>query len=105
MMPTDFKLLSTPNIWIADAGATIHNTPHDIGMADVNQGTSKDVIAVGNGERTQSESMGSIKGVVTTKNGSTVATVTLKDVSCTPKLKFNLLSVTKNDKRWMDRQS
>ena len=26
-MPTDFKLLSTPNTWIADTGATIHNVP------------------------------------------------------------------------------
>ena len=31
----------------------------------------------------------------TAKNGYTSATVTLKDVLCTPKSKFNLLSVSK----------
>ena len=29
-IPTNFKILETPNVWIADTGATIHNTPHDI---------------------------------------------------------------------------
>ena len=34
-IPADFRLLSTPNIWIADTGATINNTPHQEGMTNI----------------------------------------------------------------------
>ena len=46
IMPTNFKLLSTPNTWISDTGATIHNTPHDVGMTNASRGTNQDSITV-----------------------------------------------------------
>jgi len=82
--PTDFKSLSTPKIWILYAGSTIHNALHTIGMTNVRQGTNKDDVTTVNGEIIQSESMRIIKGVVTTKTGSTLEIVTLKDLSYGP---------------------
>jgi len=94
-IPADFKLLSTPNLWIVDTGATIHNTPHENRMSQTRKGTESDSVMVGNGERIKSTTLGSIRGLVTTRKGEIVAKVTLTDVACTPDSKFNLLSITK----------
>ena len=94
-IPADFRLLSTPNIWIANTGATIHNTPHQEGMTNIKQGTNNDSITVGNGDKIKSVSVGQIKGAVTTKMGQIIASVVLKEVAYTPQSKFNLLSLIK----------
>jgi len=94
-IPADFRLLSTPNIWIADTGATIHNTPHQEGMTNIKQGTNNDSITVGNGDKIKSVLVGQIKGAVTTKMGQIVASVVLKEVAYTPQSKFNLLLLIK----------
>ena len=30
--PDDQAILTDPNVWIADTAATVHNTPHSLGM-------------------------------------------------------------------------
>jgi hypothetical protein len=35
--PTNQEILSDPNIWIADTAATVHNTPHGIGMSHIRE--------------------------------------------------------------------
>ena len=88
-------MLATPNIWIADTGATIHNTPHDIGFTEKRTGKMNDSVTVENGAKVESKAIGQIKGTVTTKAGNEIAKVTLQDVALTPNSKFNLLSLMK----------
>jgi hypothetical protein len=40
-------LLSDPNIWIADSAATVHTTPHNIGMTNIRKAGKEDGITVG----------------------------------------------------------
>ena len=79
-IPADFKLLATPNIQIADTGATVHNTPYDIGLTYKRISTENNSVIVGNGQKVKSTSMGQIRGAVTTRSSQKVADVLLKEV-------------------------
>ena len=94
-IPSNFKILVSLNIWIADTGATIHNIPLEIGLTNARSGTSKDSVTTGNSEKMSSKYIGDIKGTITTKHGQEIARVLLKDVVHVPKSKFNLLFLTK----------
>ena len=94
-MSASFDLLAGSEVWIADIGATIHNTPHKIGMINIREGKESNSITVGNGEKVISVAVGSITGTVTSKIGKKVAKVTLNHVVHTPHSKFNLLSIMK----------
>ena len=94
-IPSNFKLLALLNIWIVDIGATIHNTPHEIGLTNARSGTSKDSITIGNSKKMPSKYIEDIKGTITTKYGQEIARVLLKDAAHALKSKFNLLSLTK----------
>ena len=91
----DFKLHSTPNIWIYETGTTIHNTPHAIGITDDEKGIVKDTTTTGNGAMIKTASIGTTKGLVTTKTGESLLSVTLKEVNHTPESKFNFILVIK----------
>jgi len=100
-IPSNFKILEMPNVWIADTGATIHNTPYEIGLSNKYATNSNNGVTVGNGTKVASKAIGDIKGIVTTKEGHQVARVILKDVAYIPQSKFNLLSLTKlMNERW-----
>ena len=68
-IPSNFKLLALPNIWIVDTGVTIHNTTHEIRLTNARSETSKDSVTAGNGKKILSKYIGDIKGTITTKNG------------------------------------
>ena len=42
-------LLSDPNVWLADTAATVHTTPHLIGLIATKGATAGVLITVGNG--------------------------------------------------------
>lgn len=45
-IPGNYKLLSDPGIWIADTGATVHNTPYRIGISELRRGNTLDSVIV-----------------------------------------------------------
>jgi len=94
-IPADFKVLSNPDVWIADTGATVHNTPHSEGIVNLQTTDSRDSVTVGNGNKMESTAIGNIQGTITNKMGHPLMSVTLKDVVHTPSSRFNLLSLTR----------
>jgi hypothetical protein len=69
--PLDQQILSDPNVWITDSAATIHTTPHSVGMSDGQEATApRDSITVGNGAKEQASQISSIKGAVCDKYGN-----------------------------------
>ena len=47
----DFKILSNPDVWITDTGATIQNSLHSYGLIKSRNLDSNDSVTVGNGEK------------------------------------------------------
>ena len=47
--PHHTMLLNDPNVWLADTAATVHTTPHRIGLIATKGATAGDSITVGNG--------------------------------------------------------
>ena len=90
-----YQLLYSPNLQIADTGATIQNTPHSLGLKQMRKGAESDSVAVGNEEKMKSKYLGSIKGAVANNKGQVMSNVTLKDLAPTPQSRFNLLSISK----------
>jgi hypothetical protein len=60
--PVDSKMLSDPNVWIADTGATVHTTPYATGMHDIKEASDDDSITVGNGTTVKALRVASITG-------------------------------------------
>ena len=82
-------------MWIADTGATVHNTPHAQGIIVTKKSDGSNGVTVGNGEKMISTSIGTIHGTITDKYGNWLLNVTLKEVVHTLAAQFNLLSITK----------
>ena len=76
----DFKMLSGEDTWIADTGATVHNTPHLNDIVKQGNDGRKDHATVGNGAKMESKVVGEIRGTVTDAKGNPMLKVTLKDV-------------------------
>jgi hypothetical protein len=100
--PLDQQILSDPNVWIADSAATVHTTPHSVGMSDGQEATARDSITVGNGAKEQASQIASIEGAVCDKYGNELSRTKLTDVTHLPSGKFNLFSLTKMQKEgWL----
>ena len=67
-MPEDL-LLTTPNICVADIGATVHSTPYEAGLNNKKIGTENDSVTMGNGDKIKYAAMVQIKGTITSKEG------------------------------------
>ena len=81
-----------PNhIWIGDTGASCHIVRSLTGMSNLKNGSSS--IKVGSGSLLKVEKIGTFKGIVEQKDG-TSQTVELKDVHYVPKMFCNLFSIT-----------
>ena len=101
------KLLTDPNLWIADSTATVHTLPYDVGMHDAVVATSNDAITVGNGQNVKANKVASITGICCDKHVNKLGQATLTDVTHLPGGMFNLFRLTKMLKvRWiLDRYS
>ena len=93
-MCPQMEILKDKDVWIADSGATSHNTPHDIGVHSVQKPWTSDNVTVGNGAETSASKVGTINGSMYDKNGQLkIRNASLKDVIVLPGSKFNLISI------------
>ncbi|MGH7955289.1 MAG: reverse transcriptase domain-containing protein [Gloeomargaritales cyanobacterium] len=92
--PDSMKLLSDPNVWIADTAATVHTTSHDVEMKSIGKRT-KDSITMGNGSNEKTAKYGNVHGTVCDKMGMVIESATLTNVAHVPSAKFNLFSLSR----------
>jgi len=86
------------NIWIADSGATSHMTGDESGLVDWEE--TNDSVIVGNGESLKITKVGTWKGRVEQKDGST-AEIRLANVKVVPGLVTNLFAINSSiEKGW-----
>ena len=91
-------MLMDPNVWISDSGATVHMTPHANGAMVCHDGTSSEVITMGNGSKAKVSKVVKITGRVCNKNRNVQMEGTLNEVMLCPDAEFNLLSITRMKK-------
>jgi hypothetical protein len=100
--PQDHKILSDSNVWIADTAATVHTTPHNLGMCDAESATANDAITVGNGNKEPASKIANIIGMICDKEGHELHRTKLHEVTHLPSGKFNLFSLTRMQKQgWL----
>jgi hypothetical protein len=92
--PCNMKMPSNPNIWIGDTAASVHMTPFDHGTIPETKTGMSETITVGNGKKEMMTKYGSIIGTVRDKHGRAVVRAMLKHVAHSPKIKFNLCSLS-----------
>ena len=93
--PNIRALLTDPNVFIADSGATTHATPTNTGMTNIRKAGVKDSIEIASGTHEGAAQIGDLPCVVCNQFGQELQEVVLKDVTHSPSLKFNLFSTTK----------
>jgi len=94
LFPDAVQLLEDPCIWIGDSPATVHMTPHAVGMVPNKDDKMKGLaITVGNGAQEMTAMNGTIKGQMFNKNGIGVGMAILNDVAYSPQMKYNLCSL------------
>ena len=92
-MPTSFKTLYESNIWICDTGASSHSTNDATRAKDIQASGTPSLGHTG-------EAMNAVKtidvpGQFGTKDGSLGIRVVLTELNYSPKLNFNLLSLSR----------
>ena len=102
--PMTKNMLSDPNVWIADTGASTHTTSSTIGL--VNKQKTKDGAGIhtASGKVAGTKTIGDIKGTFVNKNGSEMMQATLRSIHVIPNGQFNLFFIVKNATRRMDPQ-
>jgi hypothetical protein len=93
--PKTQLLLNDPNVWIGDTGASVHMTPHKIGMMNLREATKNDYVTIGNGKTEAATNIGDIPGVICDMNGNTKERTIITDVTYVPNTVYNLFSLTK----------
>jgi hypothetical protein len=93
--PTTTDMLSDPNIWIGDTGATCDSTAFKEDMVNVQAPHASDNITYGQGEGVKPQSIGDIAGTVCDKEGNELGHVKLNKVKYLPEANFNLFSITR----------
>jgi carbamoylphosphate synthase large subunit len=68
-IPIATRYCFDPNAQIANSAATVHSTPHSIGLANVKEAERSDVITMGNGGTEQANKIADIKGMMCNKYG------------------------------------
>jgi hypothetical protein len=101
--PTAQKILSDPNVWIADSAATTHSTGHTQGLYDLRRtGTSDNIIIMGNGAKESAHSIGKLTGTICDQYGNQLNKSTMQDVTLLPTGMFNLFSLSVMQRRgWL----
>jgi Zinc knuckle len=93
--PDTPKLMLDPNIWVADTAATVHSTPHEIGMTNVHEVSNDEAVVVAaNGAVEETMKIGDLPGTMTDKKGNELGNAMIKGCSIVPSNKFNLYSLT-----------
>jgi hypothetical protein len=109
----DAKILTDPNVWIADTGATIHSSPHEWRMQ--NKRIDDSGITVRNDVTEKPSVTADIAGIICDKNGTRLQETVLTEVALLSNGQFNLFSVGRmtiklgwllhgeNDKLWLEK--
>jgi hypothetical protein len=93
--PSVQALLSDPDVFIADSGATTHAMASIKGMKNLRKGCDGDFIEVASGLQETAVQIGDLPCVMCDKHGQELQNVVLHDVTYSPRLKFNLFSTSK----------
>ena len=93
--PNSMKLLSDPNIWIIDSGATADMTSSANGMINVRNATTNESARCANGQiAVATKQVGKIPTIYCDKNGTALMPITMQEVTVTPDCPFNIISAT-----------
>ena len=88
-------VINHEELWIGDTGASTHMTFTGKGMSNLKACSTEERIVMGNGEKATTSHLGDIEGQLISKNGEKEGTIKLQEVSYSPNVQFNLLSITK----------
>ena len=102
--PDSMRLLSDPNIWIADTGATTDSTGFDYGVIKTRAGTVNDQLMDASGKSMPSTVIGNLPVTKINCEGKEEENIVLQDVNVVPTAKYNLFSVTKRTKEGWELQ-
>ena len=92
--PDSMKLLSDPNIWIIDSGATADMTNNAEGMTNVRKATPNESARCANGQIAVATHVGRMSTMYCDKHGTTIMPITMQEVTVTPECPFNVISAT-----------
>ena len=93
--PMTKNMLSNPNVWIADTGASTHTTSSTIGLVNKQKAEDGAGIHMASGKVTGTKTIGDIKGTFVNKDGSKMMQAKLPSVHVIPNGQFNLFSLSK----------
>jgi hypothetical protein len=100
--PTAQKILSDPNVWIADSVATVCSTGHKEGLYELRCSGAGDNIIMGNGAKESAHAIGKRTGTICDQYGNQVNKYTMQDVTLLPTGMFNLFSLAVMQRRgWL----
>jgi hypothetical protein len=88
------KILSDPNVWIADSAVPTHSTGHTEGIYDLQHTGTSDNIIMGNGAKESAHSIGKLTGTICDQYGNQLNKTTMQDVTLFPTGMFNLFSLS-----------
>jgi hypothetical protein len=92
MFPGDQKMLTDPNVWIADTVAMVHMTPYAMGMHKIKEATANNAIrTIGNGTNEKALQMASVTGMRCDKHGNEFGVSKLTEVTHLPNGFFLIL--------------
>ena len=100
--PKSISILNDPNVWIADSAATVHSSPHAIGMTNLREPAREDNITMGNGDNEQASKIANLFVTVCDNEGNEKTKAKIEDVTLAPTTKFNLFSCSRMMKKgWL----
>jgi hypothetical protein len=92
LFPKALKLLSDPNFWIGDTGASVDVTPVSEGMTDSRPCNVS--VHVGNSEHTSATYSGSLSVTVCDNAGVELFDASFPDMHLVPQAPYNIISIT-----------
>ena len=92
--PESPDLLSDPNIFIMDSGATQHVTKTPIGLTNTTKPTAADAALTANGTVTTPKQMGQLHVVACDNQGTEKDPLTFGEIAHCPDSPFNVVSIT-----------
>jgi hypothetical protein len=100
-LPTSQHILNDPDVFIADSAASVHTSPHNVGMQNFRAATEADDITVANGDTESAKKIADLKGTRCDKHGNAVEEFEMTDITLLPGGKFNLFSLSRLKKGWI----
>ena len=97
--PDKVKLRDNPNVWITDTGATVHLSPHEVGMMNLRDPKGEDNITMGNGNNQKASKIADLVVTVCDKQDFDKGKAKISEVTLAPTTKFNLFSLTYDEAR------